>query len=176
MQKNSSIYTGNPPLLARVPIDRTAFARPYFSLPLPILQSVPTLSTTSPSLSLSLSLSLSVSNTHPSSTFSLCGSLSGPCFTGRGQAESACLVQPVWLRATLALTRAPVSPKISAENRRERGGLEKNREKARARGMEECCHTLLDTLHYRLLFETLGTTIVSRCACTFTSLFRVFAV
>lgn len=83
-----------PPLLAR---EYRSIVPRSLSLSLSILQSVPTLSTTS------LSLSLSVSNTHPSSTFSLYGSLSGPV----SRAESACLLQLVWLRALLFLLRFP---------------------------------------------------------------------
>lgn len=65
--RRTRLYTGNPPLVAGVPIDRTAFARPCSSLPLP--------PTTIP-YSFWQRVRDSLSNTHPSSTFSLYISLS----------------------------------------------------------------------------------------------------
>ena len=96
-----------PPLLAREYrsiVPRSLSLSLSLFLPLPILQSVPTLSTTSLSLSLSLSLSPIHTLVRPSPSMVLCLAL----FRG----------------ATRLASRAPVSPKIPAENR-----IGKNQEK-----------------------------------------------
>lgn len=76
VQKNSVYIQGTPAACRSA--DRSYRVRSCSSLPL--LQSTPTL--------LSI-VHHSPSDTHPASTFSLYTSLSGSCFTGTGQPESA---------------------------------------------------------------------------------------
>lgn len=112
--RRTRLYTGNPPLLAGVPIDRTAFARPCSppSLP-PYLTHSLFLRPSSPTLSSRESVILSPIHTpvRPSPSIFLCLA----CIHRYKPERNACLLQPVWLRATLVLPRS-CSAKISVEN------------------------------------------------------------
>lgn len=112
--RRTRLYTGNPPLLAGVPIDRTAFARPCSppSLP-PYLTHSLFLRPSSPTLSSRESVILSPIHTpvRPSPSIFLCLA----CIHRYKPERNACLLQPVWLRATLVLPRS-CSAKIFVEN------------------------------------------------------------